>query len=108
MKRGDIVVMALQGDHGKPRPALIVQSDLDASVSSHVALLPLTSAATETPLLRIAIQPTIATGLTTTSFAMLDRMTTADRQKVSRVIGRVDNATMLTVTRALAVFFGIA
>jgi mRNA-degrading endonuclease toxin of MazEF toxin-antitoxin module len=25
--RGDIVTVALQGDHGKPRPALIVQSD---------------------------------------------------------------------------------
>jgi hypothetical protein len=37
-----------------------------------------------------------------------DPMTTADRQKVSRAIGRVDNATMLAVNRAVAVFFSIA
>ena len=28
MKRGDLVTIALQGDYGKPRPALVVQSDL--------------------------------------------------------------------------------
>jgi hypothetical protein len=27
MKRGDVVTVALQGDLGKPRPAVIVQSD---------------------------------------------------------------------------------
>jgi hypothetical protein len=27
MRRGDLVTIALQGDYGKPRPALIVQSD---------------------------------------------------------------------------------
>ncbi len=28
MKRGDLVTIALPGDYGKPRPALVVQSDL--------------------------------------------------------------------------------
>ena len=28
MKRGDFVTIAMQGDVGKPRPALVVQSDL--------------------------------------------------------------------------------
>jgi mRNA interferase MazF len=106
--RGDIVVMALQGDHGKPRPALIVQSDMDALVSTHVAVLPLTSFASETPLLRIPIPATPTTGLSIQSFAMLDRMTTADRRKIGRVIGHVDNATLLAVNRAIAVFCGIA
>ena len=27
MKRGDLVTIALQGDYGKPRPAVVVQSD---------------------------------------------------------------------------------
>ena len=42
MRRGDIVTIALQGDHGKPRPALIVQADPFRN-STHVALLPLTT-----------------------------------------------------------------
>ena len=28
IKRGDIVTCALSGDYGKPRPAVVVQSDL--------------------------------------------------------------------------------
>jgi mRNA interferase MazF len=33
MKRGDFVTIALQGDFGKPRPALVIQSDLFAAHS---------------------------------------------------------------------------
>ena len=42
------------------------------------------------------------------SFAMLDRITTAPREKISKVIGQVDDATMLTVNRLTAVFLGLA
>lgn len=27
MKRGDIITVALSGDYGKPRPAVVVQND---------------------------------------------------------------------------------
>ena len=40
--RGDLVTIALQGDFGKPRPALVIQADLfDAHAS--VTLLPAAS-----------------------------------------------------------------
>jgi hypothetical protein len=39
---------------------------------------------------------------------MLDRITTAPRDKIGAVIGHPDEVTMLTVTRALAVFLSIA
>lgn len=41
MKRGDIVTVALQGEQGKPRPALLVPSDMVAELAA-VTLLPLT------------------------------------------------------------------
>jgi mRNA interferase MazF len=107
MIRGDLVVLALQGSHGKPRPALVIQSDV-FTASSHVAVLPLTSDANDAALLRVPIAATEATGLTRTSFAMLDRITTAPRDKVGRIIGRADAETMLTVTRSLAVFLALA
>jgi mRNA interferase MazF len=107
MIRGDLVVLALQGSHGKPRPALVIQSDVFAA-SSHVAVLPLTSDSNDAALLRVPIAATDATGLNRPSFAMLDRVTTAPRDKIDKVIGRADEATMLTVTRALAVFLAIA
>jgi mRNA interferase MazF len=59
-------------------------------------------------LLRVPIAASENTGLAQTSFAMLDRITAAPRDKVDRVIGCVDEATMLPITRALAVFLGIA
>jgi mRNA interferase MazF len=30
VRRGDLVTVALPGDYGKPRPALVIQSDLFA------------------------------------------------------------------------------
>ena len=42
MPRGDLVLVALQGDFGKPRPALILQSDWFDEHAT-VTLLPVTS-----------------------------------------------------------------
>jgi mRNA interferase MazF len=107
VRRGDIVTAALQGSHGKPRPALIVQSDATAE-TSHVALLLLTSLERDAPLLRIAVPAGASTGLRETSFIMIDRITTAPRMKIGSVIGRIDDPTMATVNRSLALMLGLA
>ncbi len=101
------MTVALQGDHGKPRPALIVQSDR-LQASTHVAVLLLTSFQADAPLLRIPVPATTETGLMISSCVMLDRITTAPRAKIGRVIGHLDDATLLSVTRALAVVLGFA
>lgn len=49
MKRGDTVVIILPGDYGKPRPGLIIQSDLFLETNS-VTVLPLTHEDQEKPL----------------------------------------------------------
>ena len=107
MKRGDLVTVALQGSHGKPRPALIVQTDLTGP-SSHVAILLLTSDDRDIPLARVPIEANPETGLQHRSFAMLDRITTSPREKVGRPIGHAGDATMLEINRALSVFLGLA
>ncbi len=107
MRRGDIVTVALQGDHGKLRPALIVQAD-QLQASTHVAVLLLTSFQADAPLLRIAVPATPETGLLIASYVMLDRITTAPRAKIGSVIGHLVDSTLLAVTRALAVVLGFA
>jgi mRNA interferase MazF len=107
LRRGDLVTVALQGSHGKPRPALIVQSDTFAE-SSHVALLLLTTVERNAPLMRVPIPATSLTGLNEVSFAMLDRLTTSPRDKVHAVIGHADETTMLTIGRLLTMFLGLA
>lgn len=107
MRRGDIVVVALQGDSGKPRPALIVQADWFDALST-IVVLPLTGSLHEAVLTRIDIAPTEANGLLVASQVAVDRPQTIRREKAGKLIGRAEDATMLEVNRALAVFLGLA
>ena len=43
LKRGDLIVVAVSGDYGKPRPALVVQSDLFNDGHANVTVVPVTS-----------------------------------------------------------------
>ncbi|MBW8300833.1 MAG: type II toxin-antitoxin system PemK/MazF family toxin, partial [Hydrogenophaga sp.] len=47
-------------------------------------------------------------GLTKPSQVMIDKAMSVRRERIGVPIGRLDDETMLTVTRALAVFLGIA
>jgi mRNA interferase MazF len=107
VKRGDLVTVAAPGDYGKPRPSLVIQSDFFADHSS-VTILPLTSKLREAPLFRITVEPDPANGLRKLSQIMIDKAQSIPRGKIGSRIGRLDDETMLAVTRALAVFLGFA
>jgi mRNA interferase MazF len=107
VKRGDFVTIALQGDIGKPRPALVVQSDYFAEHPSIVLLL-VTTELREMPLYRITVEPSGENGLTNRSQIMVDKIQAVRREKVGEAFGRIDADTMLEVNRAMAVFYGIA
>ena len=105
--RGDLVTVAMQGDFGKPRPALIIQAD-QFSEHSSVTVLPLTSALVSAPLLRITVQPGVGNGLQKPSQVMVDKAVTLKRDKVGLPFGRIDADALIEVERCLAVFLGIA
>lgn len=107
MKRGDLVTVSLQGDYGKPRPALIIQSDLFDEHPS-VTILPVTSEIRNTPIFRITVEPNTKNGLELTSQIMIDKTHTISREKIGKAFGKVDEETMLAVNRSLAVFLGFA
>ena len=107
MRRGDVVTVATSGDYGKPRPALVIQSDYFVDHPS-VTMLPITSYIREAPLFRIAVPADQANGLRTDSQIMVDKTVTVARDKLGSRIGQVDSVTMVEVDRALAVFLGIA
>ncbi len=107
MKRGDLVTIALQGDLGKPRPALIVQSELFAEHPS-VVILPVTSELRDTPLFRITIEPSAENGLKMPSQIMVDKPQSVSAEKIGPAFGQVEQGTLVEVNRALAVFLGIA
>ena len=107
MRRGDLVTVALQGDLGKPRPALVIQSDL-FDMHPSITILPVTGELRVAPLFRIPVNPSELNGLTKPSQVMVDKPQSVTREKVGAVIGHLDDETMLAVNRALAVFLGFA
>lgn len=54
--RGDLVTIAMQGDFGKPRPALVIQAN-QFNQHSSMTVLPITSTIVAAPLLRITLEP---------------------------------------------------
>jgi mRNA interferase MazF len=107
MRRGDLVTVALQGAYGKPRLALVIQSDLFSDHPS-VTLLPVTSELRATPLFRIQIEPTPENGLLAPTQVMVDKVQSVPKDKIGTAFGRLDSESMLAINRALAVFLGFA
>jgi mRNA interferase MazF len=107
MRRGDFVTIVMQGDFGKPRPALLIQSD---QFDEHATLtvLPVTSTLVAAPLLRVTVQPDPKNGLQQPSQVMIDKAMTVKRDKVGQAFGRIDADTLVEIERCLAVFLGIA
>lgn len=107
MNRGDLVTIALPGDFGKPRPALIIQSD-QFDQTGTVTVLLVSGTLVDAPLIRTTIDPTPANGLRKRSQVMVDKAMSVKRDKIEATIGHLDAEAMVAVTRALAVFFAIA
>jgi mRNA interferase MazF len=110
MTRGDVVIVAdRRGEFtGKPSLALVVQSDAFRHAPT-VPILPITSdGQMDAPLLHIPVPADKTTGLTVQSWAKIELLAAVRRRRIGQVIGHADDATMLAVNRALAVFLGLA
>ncbi|WP_277211567.1 type II toxin-antitoxin system PemK/MazF family toxin [Isoptericola croceus] len=107
-RRGEIWTIA--GGAGrltsKPRPALVLQSDLFDAMDS-VTVVFLTTDLTSSPT-RVPVAADDLTGISRPSFAMADKITTVRRTNLGERCGRVDTSTMLDVERGVAVFLGLA
>jgi len=107
MKRGDLVTIAMQGDFGKPKPALVIQADAFSDLLS-LTLLPVSSALLDAPRLRVQLQPSATNGLQKPSQIMVDQALTVKRERVGPAFGRIDPDALIEVERCLAIFLGIA
>jgi len=107
MRRGDFVTIAMQGDFGKPRPALVIQAD-QFNAHASATVLPVSSTQVFAPLLRVTIQPSPDNGFQKPSQVMVDKAMTVKREKLGPAFGRIDADTLVEIERCLAVFLGIA
>jgi mRNA interferase MazF len=109
MIRGDIVVVATRGAYtGKPRPALVVQSDLFNATHASVTVCPITSDCIDAPLFRVSVPPGVRTGLQAPSQIMLDKVVSVPRASLAKSIGRCDSDELHTVDDALRRWLAIA
>jgi mRNA interferase MazF len=107
VKRGDFVIVSAPGDFGKPRPALVIQSDAYEATATLMVLL-VTSKLIDAPGFRIPIEPTAQNGLRTPSHIQVDKAYAMPLSRFGPIIGRIDPATQAAVNGAIAGFLGIA
>jgi mRNA interferase MazF len=108
LNRGAIVVVASRGAYtGKPRPALVVQSDLFNDTHASVTICPITSDCVDAPLFRLTVPPGPRTGLRRVSQIMVDKIVTVPRSSLGEEIGRCDSTELEATERALRLWLGM-
>jgi mRNA interferase MazF len=80
VKRGDLVTVALSGDYGKPRPAVVIQSDFLPETDDVLVCL-LTTMLRAAPLYRLSLPAGEATGLREPSQVMVDKIMAVRRDR---------------------------
>jgi len=108
VKRGEIWTIAGGADYaGKPRPAIIIQSDqFDATPS--ITVCPLTGTPVDAAPARFAIAPSENNGLQISSHVMVDKIATIPKSKAGRRIGELDSDDVQLLNQHIAVFLGLA
>lgn len=101
---GDIVIASASGDHGRPRPCLVVQSDLFADLNSVTFCQMTSDLQIDENVLRVRVAPSPQNGLEKPSAIAIDKLITLHRDRIAKKIGEADQVTMQQVTRALAAF----
>lgn len=107
MRRGDIVTVAVPGDYGKPRPAVVVQTDAFPPTHGSVVVCQMTSVLVDVSF-RVTVQASPDNGLQVTTQIMADKPTTVRRMKIGRQIGRLAPADIARLNSALAFVLGLS
>jgi mRNA interferase MazF len=108
MRRGDVVVVAAAGDYGKPRPAVVVQTDAFPETHQSVVICQMTSDVVNTQDFRVTIEPTEKNGLRARLQVMADKPVTVRRERVGQIVGRLTEADIRRLNIALAFVMGLA
>lgn len=97
----------VQGDHGKPRPAVVVQSDAMNAVHPTILVCLISSQLTEHEF-RITVPAGPATGLRVTSQVMTDKLHAVRRDKIAQRIGSLDREQLGDLDRSLVAILGLS
>ena len=100
--------VAVRGSYsGKPRPAVVVQSDLFNPTHASVTLCLITSDLRDAPLFRPTIHPSAQNGLRKESQVMVDKLFSAPRDRLGHTIGTLDGPSMDRIAEALRLWLDL-
>jgi mRNA interferase MazF len=108
VKRGDVVLVVMQGELGKPRPAVIVQADELGSETTTLLVCPLSSDLSEFRRSRPVVGPSVGNGLRLRSQIMTEKVGPLRRDRIRGVIGALDDDSTSEINSALMLVFGLA
>jgi mRNA interferase MazF len=107
LTRGELVIVSLPGDYGKPRPAVILENDaLEGRLDSYVIAL-LTTFDEGARVLRVVVEPTPENNLRKQSRVMVDKLYAIPSHRMHQRIGKLDAETMRGVDRALLILLNL-
>src|SRR5258708_2789750 len=106
-RRGDLVTAVFGRNYGKPRPAVVVQSNLFNEVHSSLVLCPLSSDLTGLGVFRVRLAQSDSQGLRVDSEVMIDKLGAVDRNRIGKRIGRLNASQMASVDNALRVWLNL-
>ena len=105
--RGDVVVCVSHGDYGKPRPAVIVQSDLFNPTHGSIVVCPITSHIVDTPMFRIRLDASKQNGIKVESQIMIDKVMAIKREKIRKKIGKLAKSDVSKLDLALKLWLNV-
>jgi mRNA interferase MazF len=105
--RGDVVICVFPKEYGKPRPAVVVQSDLFNTTHASIVTCPVSSETTGLDLFRIPIQPSESNGLRKPSEVMVDKLAAIDVRRVRNMVGQLSATEMKLVDQALRLWLDL-
>src|ERR1700716_3707889 len=108
MKRGDVVLVVVPSELGRPRPGVVVQADEFSKELSTIFVCPVSSDPHEKLPLRPIIEAKSSNGLRLRSQIMTDKMIALRHDRIRRVIGHIDSEASEQLDRALLVVLGLA
>jgi mRNA interferase MazF len=108
MRRGDVIIVSAAGDYGKPRPAVIVQTDALPASHASVIICQMTPEVVDAPAFPVTIEPSAENGLRVRSQVMADKPTTVRRARLGPPIGRLAAQEISQLNAALTFAMGLA
>jgi mRNA interferase MazF len=107
VRRGDVVIVVIPGDLGKPRPAVVVQADELGDKTKTILVCPMSSEIAGTLLLRPIVEPSAANGLRVRSQIMTDKLIALDRRRIRQSVGALERDASERLDRALLLVLGL-